>query len=159
AILAIEIGIVALFIGSDKMGYVGISSGMSQVMDVLRSTKAFISSELLISLLFITFCAALPIYAATNLPDSRRESVKLFFKNHVFFIVLILLIVLPQLVLYAKSGIYERYKFPLVLGLALLLAEFVHIIFNSAKRFFLLKTVMFLLFLLMFYRITVNTFA
>lgn len=158
-VVAVEIGIVTLFIGTSKMGYVGVSTGKEQLMSILTSTKSFINSEGTLSILFFTFCVAMAVYASENFTDKRIESLKTWANHFWPHLILATLIITPQLLVYAKSGIYERYKLPLLVGISFLLATFLDVVYRSPRKFFIPKMALAIVLLLIFYRNTMNTFA
>lgn len=159
-----EVGIVVLLIGTSKMGYVGVSGDSSQFAALLLVIKKLLTGEQTINILLSALAMALPILAVTyhELHDTKDKPAKIITQYILAYwpqIALIGLIALPQIVLYSKSGIYERYKLPLIMAVSFPLAGLIHIVFSSPKKFLLVKIMLSLILALSFYRITVNTFA
>jgi hypothetical protein len=111
SILLIELYIVIDVVGTSKIDYAGIDNSFN-AFDFLKSTYRFLRHN---NYLYI-------IVFGLFLMSQNVTSWKLNYKNQQAYIInslILLAIILPQFVLYNKSGIFERYLLPLNLGFSL----------------------------------------
>lgn len=114
-VLLIEIYIIISVVGMNKIGYAGIDNSFNAIK-FLKSIYTFLSfnvySYLILFGLFLLF---------QNL-KSWKDNLHIGLKTlmpYIFNIIILLGIILPQLILYNKSGIFERYLLPLNFGFSL----------------------------------------
>jgi hypothetical protein len=105
----VEIYIILKYVGTNKTGYAGLEPGGSGFF--LNFIKTFIH----IDFLYISLIILLIISLILNFLKSRFFSGSLLIPSIFFGLVFI-----PNLILYAKSGMWERYLIPSTLGIAFL---------------------------------------
>ena len=101
-----ELLFIKFFIGATKISYAGIEGfqPVKYVNTAIRlSSFGGIGLILLQSIILVIFVCV-------------RSTVKTFFNDFMYPFVLFLLIIAPQVILYAKSGFYARYMMPGYLG-------------------------------------------
>ncbi len=100
-------------VNTESLGYAGIK-GVEFRSYLNAFTTLFFSGKIgLISLLFFLISCVTNYFVKYN-----KEKTLL---NHFFLFIIVLAIVLPQVYIYGKSGIFERYFLPGILGWALML--------------------------------------
>ncbi|MHC1704354.1 MAG: hypothetical protein AB9846_10640 [Tenuifilaceae bacterium] len=114
-IVLINIYLILFVIGTNNTGYAGFGDeGLKEILSGVVSNIILLSKEYLI-LTAILFVILVFIYL------QKKDLYINLFKALLFPAIFCLLIVLPNIVLYAKSSIYERYYLPLTLGIAFLI--------------------------------------
>ncbi|MDX2002588.1 MAG: hypothetical protein SFW35_09145 [Chitinophagales bacterium] len=158
SVLAIEIFILLFVIGTDKMGYVGVSAESSLLANIISVSKKMISDSA-VSLTIYAIIVSSALISST-LPESWWKSIKEYVLRYWVHFTLAIMIVLPQIVLYNKgAGMYERYKLPFMLGVGFLLLVFSDVVFKSSQRYAVLKLLFIMPFILFGYRNSVNAYA
>lgn len=105
-VIMAELLFIKFFIGATKISYAGIEGfqPVKYVNTAIRlSSFGGIGLILLQSIILVIFVCV-------------RSTVKTFFNDFMYPFVLFLLIIAPQVILYAKSGFYARYMMPGYLG-------------------------------------------
>lgn len=125
--LLAELFIILKYIGTNKTGYAGLDTGFFNPAKIQSLfTTYWVKNYLCLIPVFIFF-------SVIAVKDYRTR-----LKKHVIYhlpiFLLSLFIVLPQFVLYFKSGINERYLFPAILGAAFLNIYLIHY-FQRANQF------------------------
>lgn len=128
-VLFVEIYIIIFVVGTNKIGYAGIDNSFSAV-DFLKSIYVFLRHNVYIYLIIFGF-----FLLVQNLKSWKINLYK-DFKNqmpYIFNIVIMLAIILPQMILYNKSGIYERYLLPLNFGFSLFVIFLLKNVYESSN--------------------------
>jgi len=120
-ILLVELYLITFKIGTNKIGYAGVDDSMSFVQKfgfIYRYLRYDTYNSLILFGLFLL------------VQNIRKINIKFLLESKNFEYILHILIfasiALPQLLLYAKSGIFERYLLPLNLGLSYALIFTLH---------------------------------
>jgi hypothetical protein len=141
-VMIIELVIIKFYVGT---GYAGLDSGFIDILAAITGTvKHFIRTYLnlvIVSLLII----------GLRLITKKKFS-EFDFSGLLFF----LLLFVPNIVLYAKSGLVERYLIPSSLGLGFLCATFIK---GISKNPFWLKKTIFVLILVSFLPSLIKSFG
>ncbi|MFZ3273129.1 MAG: hypothetical protein WA143_02525, partial [Lutibacter sp.] len=126
-IFIIEIYIIIFVVGTNKIGYAGIDNSFNAI-NFLKSIYVFLRHNKYIYLILFGL-----FLLVQNLKSWEINLYK-DFKNqlpYIFNIVIMLVIILPQMILYNKSGIFERYLLPLNFGFALLVIFLLKNVYES----------------------------
>lgn len=122
-VAALEVGFIVAFVGTNKIGYAGIDT--TPLLKYYTTLFDFIFSGGLSILMF------LPLAIACASPKRKNFFLEIFPMG-----ILLLLIVFPQAVLYAKSGLLDRYFLPGIMGPLLFSAY----MFRALCRYEILKS-------------------
>lgn len=119
-IMAIEAIFIFFVVGVNKIGYAGAGQETLNPKTLLATFNT-LAEEGSLRIIGILLAASIVLVAIKAL-RSGLDKQKLQYSAKIFFYALCLfgLIVFPQVILYAKSGIYERYLVPGTLGFAFL---------------------------------------
>lgn len=114
-VLTIEAYVIIFIVGTNKIGYAGIDSSFS-IKNFVDYILLFLSHNVYVFLIFLG-----SLFLVINM---KIEKIKfdLDYKKmepFIFNLLILLTIIMPQFLLYNKSGIFERYLIPLNLGFAL----------------------------------------
>ncbi len=123
----IEIYIILFVVGTNKIGYAGIDNSFNAI-NFIKSIYVFLRHNVYLYLIIFGF-----FLLVQNLKSWKINLYK-DFKNqmpYIFNIVIMLVIILPQMILYNKSGIFERYLLPLNFGFALLVIFLLKNVYES----------------------------
>jgi hypothetical protein len=102
-----------MLVDTTKLGYAGIDSNIiSTIIGLLGVIKNFAGGYAIITIFFL---------AAIYYRLKAAKSFIAFLKPITIPLIFSLLIILPNLVLYAKSGMFERYLFPATIGAAFII--------------------------------------
>lgn len=111
AVMLFNLAFIVFFVGTDKVGYAGVDSSIftkiNEVLGVFKNLRIYF----MITGIFI---AAFFIFL-------RKAELNSVFKKLLIPFLIFILIVAPNIILYAKSGMDERYYLPATHGFALLL--------------------------------------
>lgn len=111
-ILLIEAYMIVYVVGTNKIGYAGIDNSFNIINFFNYVYKFLIQNPyiylMLIGMIFLLF---------QNITSNKFDFNKLI--PYLFNIVILIAIIMPQFLLYNKSGIFERYLLPLNLGFSL----------------------------------------
>lgn len=114
-ILLIELYIIVFVVGTNKIGYAGIDSSFN-IIKFLKFVYAFLQHNVYIYLilfgLFLLFQSLKSCKVNLNI-DLKK------WMPYAFNFIILLAIIVPQFLLYNKSGFFERYLLPLNLGFSL----------------------------------------
>ncbi len=106
---------IIFFVGTNTIGYAGLDSSIFQtVKGAFKIIKNPLRYYVIIILLLLLF-----IYYELKNEKSFMEYLKSNYNSFIFCI----LILLPNLYLYSKSGIFERYFIPVTIGIAYLITS------------------------------------
>lgn len=124
-VMIVELVIIKLFIGTNQTGYAGVTSSLAEfnqgVINILLNPVSLWHWIALISLL-----TAIYVLSFLFGPGNRwKEFVKSIHSLSIYIIFAIALIV-PEIILHAKSGMIERYLLPTTFGLAFLVVGILH---------------------------------
>ncbi|MFC2152103.1 hypothetical protein ACFLSE_06200 [Bacteroidota bacterium] len=110
-IMFVELYIIVFYVGTNKIGYAGLDSSFLNTLNGVKNIIFnFISFKLVLGSILIIILIAYLTYK------------KLYdFKLIILPALLCILIVLPNLVLYAKSGLWGRYLIPSSIGVAFII--------------------------------------
>lgn len=115
AVMIAELCFIVLHVGTTKIGYAGVDE-----VDALGyfKTLLILSANNWVGplVLFMTLSLGYILFKTNaNTSDRKRAAIN-WFRESFPYVVLAFLILLPQIILYAKSGIVARYAIPGVLG-------------------------------------------
>lgn len=118
-IMLIELWIIKFVVGTNKIGYAGVTSSASEfyigVKKIVWGELSLLNwMKLLGTLLLIYFISFL-----FNKENKKKEFIRSV-KSFSLYLFFSLMIVLPNIFMHAKSGMVERYLLPTTLGLAFL---------------------------------------
>jgi len=109
-ILLVELYLIKFHIGTNKIRYAGLDSSISVLFsDFIKVVKTFLKPKLI-------YVAAFMVLLISYLYYKRLFS----FRKLLLPIILCTLILLPNLILYSKSGMWGRYLIPSSIGVAFL---------------------------------------
>lgn len=118
-IMFIELVIIKFIVGTNQIGYAGVTSSANEFLIGIKNI-IFNKISLLNWFKFLGYSLAVYfasfIFLRKNKKEKFIQSMKFFIPNLTF----VLLIVLPQIFMHAKSGMVERYLLPTTFGLAFL---------------------------------------
>jgi hypothetical protein len=117
----VSLAFIKFYVGTAGVGYAGLENTTSLLSYYQTLDKLLFSNNLPISLLLIQLAviAALTFYIRREkLTPSQLNKISF---SIVYFIFLLALLVLPQIILYTKSGLQGRYMIPATFGIALII--------------------------------------
>lgn len=125
-LMLIELWIIKFVIGTNGIGYAGTSSSLHEFIIGLKNI--FLNGE---SLLYWTYLlgAVIIIFCISFFMENRKEKIKSFTNTALIllpYIFFAILIILPGIFLYAKSGMYEHYLLPTIFGYSFLVVALLH---------------------------------
>jgi len=116
-VMSIEILIIIFVIGTNKIGYAGV---YGSIPSVLKGIFSIIKSK------FKQFIVILGFFLAAIFFELKDEKKFMnFSKKLIMSFSFCLLIIIPNLILYAKSGMFERYLLPSLLGFSFLIVSLI----------------------------------
>jgi hypothetical protein len=120
-----ELAIIFLKVGTNRMGYAGVDSDSLTLYQVAFTVKQLFlaTNPLLMAIIGAVFVVVLTnkiVYDHLLTPKQPLKSLQSLLEELFYVAVLVGAYVMPQAVLYAKSGIDERYLIPGVIGFAFL---------------------------------------
>ena len=121
----IELAIVFLKVGTKQIGYAGVDSNSLTLHKIASTVKQLFlaSNPLLIGMIASVFVVVLTgtiVYDHVLTHQQPFKSLRSLLEELFYVVVLVGAYVTSQAVLYAKSGIYEHYLIPGVMGFAFL---------------------------------------
>lgn len=131
-IMFFELLIIKFFVGTNKIGYAGMTSSANEfivgIKNMLFGENSLFDWMKLLSMLVL-------IYFISFLfnKESRKEKFIRSVKYLSLLFLFSLMIVLPNIFMYAKSGMFERYLLPTTLGMAFLA---ISILQRTKQKFF-----------------------
>ena len=140
----VELAIIFLEVGTNRMGYAGVDSNSLTLHEVASTAKQLFlaSNPLLMGMIGAVFVVVLTskiVYDHVLAPKQPLKSLRSLLEEIFYVLVFVGAYIIPQAVLYAKSGIDERYLIPGVMGFAFLtiylLAKTEQLITLKALRF------------------------
>jgi hypothetical protein len=140
----VELAIILLKVGTNRIGYAGVDSNSLTLHNIAFTVKQLFlaSNPLLMGMIGAVFVVVLTskiVYDRVLTPKQPFKSLQSLLEELFYVAVLVGAYVTPQAVLYAKSGIDERYLIPGVMGFAFLtiylLAKTEELITLKALRF------------------------
>lgn len=137
-LMLIELLIIKFFVGTNKIGYAGMSNSFGEF---IVGVERIILSPQSLFLWWMPLGASIVFYLADIFFQKKpwkKELMEIIVPTLIFS----LAIVLPNILMYAKSGMTERYLLPTTLGLAFMLVIF----FANIKNLFFKGVMFFILF-------------
>lgn len=139
-LMFIELLIIKFIVGTNQTGYAGTTSSISEffngVKNIVLSKQSLFEWFKFLGLSLIIYFVSF-LFLGKEKKEKFIQSIKFFIPNFIF----VLLILLPQIFVHAKSGMVERYLLPTTLSLAFLFV----VIFKDIKvKFF--KFILFIIF-------------
>jgi hypothetical protein len=140
----VELAIIFLKVGTNRIGYAGVDSNSLTLHKVASTAKQLFlaSNPLLMGMIggvFVVVLTSKIVYDHVLTPKQPFKSLRSLLEELFYVGVLVGAYITPQAVLYAKSGIDERYLIPGVMGFAFLtiylLAKTEQLITLKALRF------------------------
>ena len=116
-VMSFELLIIVFVVGTNKIGYAGVSGSLPAL---LKGMFAIIKDKYK-QFIFIIGFFLVAIYF--ELKDEKK--LMNFLKNLALPILFCLLIVTPNLILYAKSGMYDRYLLPSLMGISFIVVSLI----------------------------------
>jgi len=127
-LMFLELLIIKSYIGTNKIGYAGLDSNLIETMKgithVINSLFEYFSPFLL----FVIITMGLIYYKLRDRDKFIRVSISLMLP-----LVFCFLIVFPNTILYAKSGMFERYLLPSTIGVSFFIVSLIRSIDNRFK--------------------------
>jgi len=123
-IFSVNLGVVYFLVGTNTIGYAGLSDS---VYGIFRGVRSILYRNFVFEALFY-----LSLFGFVFFEKSKSFSLGAFLNGQVAPLLFSILLVAPQLILYAHSGMGERYRLPATLGVAYLLVAGL----NSLKKHF-----------------------
>lgn len=118
-IFLVEIIIIIFFIGTNKIGYAGIDPVMS-INNTMVMIKEFIKTSMFFICIYIIIpTSILTVTIMVYLEKLGFNHLKVYLKKISISICILVLFLGPQMILYFKSGMYERYLLPTTIGISL----------------------------------------
>jgi hypothetical protein len=137
-IVLLELYYIINFTGTHSLGYAGIETEKFPIIKFTRDSIYTIRHNIF----FIVFLMGLLVYAISlwiNNKNIKKLFINLLQEFSAIFIIF-LLIVIPQMLLYYKSGMIERYLLPAMLGYAMIVSYIIH----KIKHIFLWRVIIIL---------------
>lgn len=131
-IVFIELWIIKFVIGTNQIGYAGLTSSFAEFINGIKNIILNPASLLVwIKLLMLL----IPIYLVSFLfiKENKKTLLLQSLKTLSVCFCFAMLIILPSIIMHAKSGMVERYLLPATFGLAFLV---ISIIQNTQQKFF-----------------------
>lgn len=114
-VLTIEAYVIIFIVGTNKIGYAGIDSSFS-IKIFVDYILQFLSHN---AYVFLIFLGSLFLVINMKIEKIKFDLDYKKIEPFIFNLLILLTIIMPQFLLYNKSGIFERYLIPLNIGLAL----------------------------------------
>lgn len=132
AAMVFEIWMIYFAVGTNTIGYAGSTSGWEELK---RGILAIITSKIMLKdwLTFFGIITFLFFLGVVLQKGEKKKKMAYIFKNILPSIIFSFLIVAPGILMYAKSGMAERYLLPSAFGLAFLA---VFLVRENPKIFF-----------------------
>ena len=157
-IMLIELYIIIAFVGTNKLGYVGVDQNIHLFRLLGRSIYYTIRRGPFILALFGMF-----LIMRSRLNNNQKFSIhnifKVFIDNFLKIIILFSLIFFPQAFLYNKTGFWDRYLLPAFLAFSFLIVYLQREIDKSGKiSYFSQKIFVILLIIMLWFKVepTIN---
>ena len=116
-VMLINLLIIVFVVGANKIGYAGISGGIVPLLKgILSIIKNQLTKYIIIGVIF---------FGGICFHLKNKKKLLLFLKNLIFPFAICLLILVPNLIIYAKSGMDERYRLPSFIGIAFFIVSIV----------------------------------
>jgi len=120
-----ELAIIFLKVGTNRIGYAGVDSNSLTLHQIAFTVKQLFlaSNPLLMGMIGAVFVVVLTskiVYDHVLTPKQPFKSLRSLLEELFYVAVLMGVYIIPQAVLYAKSGFYARYLIPGVMGFAFL---------------------------------------
>lgn len=127
-LLLIELAIIKLFVGTD-FGYAGLEINFLKTINAFHGYGQNIYNLLLIilSLICVFYLKDDKNQSGSSLSNSENT------RDFVFIFLLFLLVLVPQSLIYTKSGVFERYLIPGILGYSIAITYLLKIIRQRSK--------------------------
>ena len=150
-----EVFIIKKCIGTDKISYAGFDVNFFEPSKIWALVNVYCVKNFL-------FLIPLFIFLSMFLVKETRTNLKKTVVTHLPVLILALVIVIPQFILYFKTGINERYLIPAILGISFLNIYLIHY-FRSSKKFspifkYILNAIIVFVLLFNLYRLSVRTY-
>jgi len=135
--MAVEMYAIVFVVGTNQIGYAGSSSSINELM---KGVWTIFTSEIMLSgwLKFLLAIAILYFTSFLFLKPNRFERIKRLIGDILPPLLFSLLIISPNIVLYAKSGMMAHYLLPTTFGIAFLAIS----VLENIKNTVLNKTVL-----------------
>lgn len=128
AIMFSELLFIVKFVGMNQMGYAGIDRSIKQLIkEFITSYTTGISLEIFQTYIILILSVA---FALSQKETVDRKTVRVFWGQNFTAIIFALLVFVPNCILYAKSGMVERYMIPSTVALSFMICS----IANSMLR-------------------------
>jgi hypothetical protein len=127
AAMFLELTYIVFFLGTSGMGYAGVDNETLDLFAILRTSK-----DLLLQSYFLpTIISIVILFVTTRL---THRSLLVTLKKIIPFIILLFISLIPQTLIYTKSGIIAAfYLFPFILVSTLLLSKILSLIGDSCR--------------------------
>lgn len=135
-IFALELIYVIFFLGTGGTGYAGVDESSFQIRSILLAGYTFLQH----SLLEIAFLGLAVFFVLQKI---RREPDLSIYQELAYFFVLLILALVPQILLYSKSGITAGfYLFPAIVVASLFIAKSLSFISQGSRHLGLLLVIL-----------------
>lgn len=138
--ILIELIIIKFFVGTNQIGYAGIPSSTNEFVNGLRNI--LFNQGSLFGWIVLLGILALFLFLSLLFPGKDKwKEFNNTAHNLLIYLTFVLAIVLPQLIMHAKSGMVERYLLPTTFGLALLAMVLIENMKQKIFKFFAITAV------------------
>lgn len=103
------------YIGTDNIGYAGVDSSFTHLIEGI---KRILTTDL-ISYCYVIAIVLIIAILSVIFDKKAKDFLLTYYKRWIFSFAFLLLIVVPNLVIYAKSGMSYRYLLPCTVGITL----------------------------------------
>lgn len=126
-VLIIEILLIIFYVGTNKIGYAGVDDSVN-IISLIQSIFSYFRHSR------YTLVIVLGIFLLLQSVKSWSKILSIDFnklRGYFFDLIILLIIILPQFFLYAKSGFKGRYLLPLCLGLSYYIFSLLKAIYSN----------------------------
>lgn len=140
----IELVIIKFAVGTNKIGYAGVTSSVSEFVMGIKNIL-FNPMSLYLWIKFVGVLILTYVVSLITLKEKKEEKIKSI-KYFLVYLCFFVLLVLPNVFMHAKSGMVERYLLPTTIGCAFLSIGIIGSVKHSILRgVMIMATVFFIL--------------
>ena len=127
--------IIKFYVGTNQIGYAGVTSSLHEFLSGIK--HIILGQDALLSWTYLlgALAVALTISLLVKQKLHKTEIAKLVAEIAPYLIFSVVLVT-PEILMYAKSGMVERYLLPSTLGLAFLVVGILLVIKDKAAKYF-----------------------
>lgn len=117
-LMIVELGIIQFFVGTNRIGYAGLTDSLSDFIKGVENI--FFGEESLLNWVIFLWILVAGYIMLLFFRNERREVLWTDWQEFFPYICFFCLIVFPNVFMYAKSGMIERYLLPTTVGMSFL---------------------------------------